>query len=243
MLLCTQVMKRLIIITAAVIIPLFLLHAHEVKLTGNRTHARILADEQSPFQRSLSRGIFLVAAEQLRDPNFSETVVVLLGYSNEGAMGLIVNRPTDVRLWKVFPEIRGLRRRRDTLYVGGPVGTDQLIVLVRSGIAPEDSYRIIDDVYVCSDLDVLQKIVKMKQGDEFRTYAGYAGWAPGQLDYEVMRGDWHIIRADAENIFTKEPDALWQELIQRSTAQWTKIDPVHDGQFETGARGSYRDGS
>jgi putative transcriptional regulator len=181
------------------------------------------ADEYNPFSRDLGRGVFIVASRNLLDPNFSQTVVVLIEYSSEGAVGLIINRQTDIRLSKVLPDMKALRKRKDTVFVGGPVGVDQLLILVRSGSKPEDSYQVIEDVYLCSSLDVLGDIARRKaSGGEFRAYAGYSGWSPGQLDSEVARGDWYVITADTESIFSQAPEDIWPRLIERSTAQWTK---------------------
>ena len=115
------------------------------------------------------------------------------------------------------------------------MGVDQLLLLVRSGSKPEDSYRVIEDVYLCSSLDVLGDMVKKKAGcGEFRAYAGYAGWAAGQLDFEVARGDWYVITADTESIFSQAPQEVWPWLIERSTAQWTKAIEHTEESFYTG---------
>ena len=186
----------------------------------------LYAQQWSPFQRIPARGTFLVSAEKLIDPNFSETVVMLLEYSSEGAMGLVINRPTKLSLSEVFPDIRGLRKRRDMLFAGGPVGMEQLVLLVRASEKPEDSFQVFGDVYVCSRVEELDRIAKGGDPDEdFRAYAGYAGWAPGQLDSEVKRGDWYIMKADAESIFSPKPEKLWRELIGKTRAQWTKGKP------------------
>jgi len=103
------------------------------------------------------------------------------------------------------------------------VGVDQLLILVRADRSPKDAYRIMDELYAISSLEVLGHM--LKQGGEdvtFRAYAGYAGWAPGQLDSEVARGDWYVVAADLETVFSQEPESVWPRLIERSTAQWTK---------------------
>ena len=80
-----------------------------------------------------------------------------------------------------------------------------------------------DQVYAISSLEALDDLLKSSDRDlDFRAYAGYAGWAPGQLDSEVARGDWYVIAADVETVFTQDPEQVWQRLIERSTAQWTK---------------------
>jgi putative transcriptional regulator len=171
----------------------------------------------------LSRGRFLVAARQLKDPNFFETVILLIEYSRDGAMGLIVNRPTDIALSEVLPELKKARRRRVSLFLGGPVEVNQLFVLTQSDHKPKDSLHVFKDVYIGFSLEALQDLVeKKKVRGKFHVYAGYAGWAPGQLDYEVFRGDWHIVPADSESIFLKPPKDVWSELIGRGQGQWTK---------------------
>ncbi len=181
---------------------------------------------QSPFQPEvkLSKGKFLVASRQLKDPNFSETVVLLLEYDQLGAMGVVINRPTEVRLSAVLPDMEGLRDLKDTLYLGGPVGKNQMLLLIRSGSQPEDSRRVFDDLYVSSSRLLLERLLENSDpGKTFRLYAGYAGWSPGQLDREVVRGGWHVLRADVASVFEKAPAEVWPELIHRSSAQWVRL--------------------
>jgi putative transcriptional regulator len=215
------------LITLVMLFP-FLTQPLEMAYEQVGRQAPLAADQGMPFQRELDRGVFLVSAEQLIDPNFAQTVVILLEYSAEGAMGLVVNRPTEVRLSEVFPDIRLRSRKRDRLFVGGPVRMEQILLLVRSKEKPADSFPVLENVYVCSSVEELERIAKNGSPDEdFRTFAGYAGWAPGQLDAEVMRGDWYIMKADAEGIFSPEPEELWQELILKTKAQWTKGEPFN----------------
>ena len=172
----------------------------------------------------LSKGKFLVASRQLKDPNFSETVILLIEYSRSGAMGLVVNRPTEVRLSTALPDMEGLQQLTDTLYAGGPVARNQILFLIRSGGEPEGSRRVFDDIFVSSSRILLQKLVDGEDtGKAFRLYAGHAGWAPGQLDREVARGGWHILQADVATVFDKAPADIWPELIHRSSALWARL--------------------
>ncbi len=180
-------------------------------------------DSGHPESR-LAAGKFLVASRNVEDPRFRETVILLIKYDSEGAMGLIVNRSTDARLSEVFSEIKGLQKRNDTFFVGGPVGLNQVFVLIRSKHPPDESLLIPRDIYITSNIDSFKRIVENAEADErFRVYAGYAGWSPGQLEMEVSRGDWHIIKADAETIFDRDPSSIWQELIVRSSGTQVKL--------------------
>ena len=182
------------------------------------------AANPSAVQIELSKGRFLVASRQLLDSQFSETVVLLLQYDRHGAMGLVINQPTEMKLSTLLPEIEGLQQRSDTIYHGGPVAQDQLMLLIRTASPPEGSHHVFKDIYISSSQKVIKRMVKDPSSKErFRVYAGYAGWAPGQLDMEVSRGGWHILRADPETVFDKSSPDIWPELIRRSSAEWVRL--------------------
>lgn len=171
----------------------------------------------------LSKGKFLVANEDLTDPNFSKTVVLLIHYDFHGAMGLVINRPTDVKLSTLFPEIKGLRERPDTVYIGGPVARDQILMLMRSRDQLEGARPVFDDISVSASRTALRQMIDIADPEKrFRIYSGHAGWAPGQLDQELSRGGWHVLPADAEIVFDKAPSEIWPELIRRSSVQWVR---------------------
>jgi putative transcriptional regulator len=171
----------------------------------------------------LSKGKFLVAGGNMADPRFSETVIFLVGHGPDGAMGLVINRPTKARLSEAFPDLDGLKKRTDTLLIGGPVRTDQLFMLIRASVKPEDSSHVVKDVYVSGSRALLKKMVdKGESAKRVRVFAGYAGWGAQQLEREVARGDWYVMEADAESIFEKEPSRVWPELFRRGSAKWVR---------------------
>jgi len=184
----------------------------------------------SEKKTELARGKFLVASQELIDLNFSQTVVLLIEYGPKGAMGLIINRPTDVRLSELLPDIEGLAHRGENLFIGGPVARNQLLMLIRSDHEIEGAHLVFEDVYVSASRAVLEEMARHGvAGENFRVYAGYAGWAPSQLDQEFSRGDWHVLRAYTETVFEKEPSRIWTELIRRFTGQWVRIRPSSIG--------------
>lgn len=198
--------------------------SHPSELPPSESPVILHISEQSRPKVGLSKGKFLVASKQLRDPQFFETVVLLIEYDSHGAMGLVINRPTKVKLSKVLPEIDGLQKRSDTIYLGGPVAKNQLMLLIRTNSPPEGSRLIFKDIYLSSSQTIIEKMIDDPDTPErFRVYAGYAGWASGQLDQEVYRGGWHILQADEESVFDKTPTAIWPELIRRSSALWVRV--------------------
>jgi putative transcriptional regulator len=181
------------------------------------------SNQPHPMVRPL-KGRFLIASRQLLDPNFAKTVVLLLEYNKQGAMGLIINRPSEMKLSAVLPEIEGLGQRPDTIYLGGPVAKTQLLLLIRTASPPEGSRHVFKDIHISPSQGVIERMIKKPEGEErFRVYAGYAGWGPGQLDREIANGGWHVLRADAETVFDKSASEIWPHLIHRSSAQWVRL--------------------
>ena len=159
----------------------------------------------------LKRGSFLVATKGMGDPRFAETVIFMLDYGIRGAVGLIINRPQEADPSVPLPGVKG---PLDTVYFGGPVETDRLWILIRSDTPPAGARHVLEDVYESSNMDLLQRLIDdKKMAEGFHVYAGYAGWAPMQLDKEILRGDWRVLSGDVEAIFTTTPAEVWLELI------------------------------
>jgi putative transcriptional regulator len=186
------------------------------------------ADEQPPrfagqlmrgAVRELAAGKLLVAARHLPDPNFSETVVLLTDFGAEGAVGLIVNRRTDVTIGRLFPGAGSGHAAGGRAYFGGPVAPQGVLALLRSTGARTDSRRIVEDVYLVNTQGVLEEmLVKGVDASRFRVYLGYAGWGVGQLERETAEGAWHVLAGEAAIVFDADPDATWDRQIRRSEA-------------------------
>jgi len=158
------------------------------------------------------KGMFLVATRSVNDPIFARTVIFLIDHSWHGTTGIIINKPTGIRLDQIFPEIPEATERK--LYIGGPVERKRVFILIYSEQKPDLALRVIDNVYVSSNKETAKKLFK---GDtpakDFRVYTGYAGWAPGQLSDEILRGSWYVADADVDIIFSDSPERIWQKLI------------------------------
>ncbi len=162
----------------------------------------------------LGKGIFLVASPALRDPNFRQTVVLLCEHGPEGALGVVVNRPTAVHIAEALPQVPVLEGQKHVLFAGGPVQTNQIMLLYRLNQVPENSHHIFDGVCLGGDLAVLERILTSSKGSEaFRAYLGYSGWGPGQLEREMETGSWITLPADPEIVFEKEPAMIWPDIL------------------------------
>jgi putative transcriptional regulator len=174
-------------------------------------------------EKQLASGKFLVADHQLTDTNFRETVVLLIHYGPDGAMGLVINRPVQIDLSIVVPDLKELYQRKGTLHLGGPVHPNSILLLVRTANPPESSIPVFDDVYLSSNQELLQRLIKNPTEEErFQIYAGYAGWAPDQLESEYNRGHWHVLNADSVMLFDKDSSEIWKELINRTSVKWVR---------------------
>ncbi len=161
------------------------------------------------------KGKLLVATELVRGSDFEESVILLLHYDENGATGLIVNKPTLAPPTRALPEFEELERYVGNLYYGGPVGLNTIQALLRSGSPPDRSTHIIDEIYIVPINEDL--IEDSTDSSTLRLYVGFAGWAPGQLDEEMLRGSWHIAPASGEFVFEAEPENLWRKLVPPAT--------------------------
>ena len=168
--------------------------------------------------QDVTNGSLLVAAPALSDPNFARTVLLVLRTDENGALGVILNRPTNLEPGVVFPELKeGLGTYDGRLYRGGPVSPTQLLFLVRGlAAATVNGPEVLEKVFLSIDADSLGEMTRLAHGtDELRVYAGHAAWAPGQLEAEVRAGGWEIVPGTADLVFSTDPGELWNQLEGR----------------------------
>ncbi len=175
----------------------------------------------------LANGVLLVAKPELVDPNFRETVLLITQpVMGGGPLGVILNRPTELRLSEAWPDAGAVPEQFDHIYAGGPVARNQIIFLVRSDERIENGLRVLDNVYLSGDPELLKNIVAAEvKVKSLRAYAGYAGWAPRQLQMEIAAGGWYLVPADADTIFAADAAAMWPNLIRRITLRSTRYLP------------------
>lgn len=156
-------------------------------------------------------GRLLVATDEVRGPYFTETVILLLHYDEQGALGLVVNRPMAATPREALPDIEGMDRYPDTLYWGGPVQMATIRTLLRADQPPEDAEHIFDAVYLAHpDASLMQGT---PSAANLRFFVGYAGWAPGQLEREIFYESWRVLPATEELVFAADTAAIWHSLM------------------------------
>jgi putative transcriptional regulator len=163
--------------------------------------------------RALARGKILVASRELRDPNFAQSVVLLLDHSPRGSMGVIINRRSDVPLSGLL-DMPKSPATPPTVFLGGPVDSSGVLALLRADAGRADSKRLIDGVFEVTTPQALRDLVSGGAGsDRLRVYYGYAGWSADQLERETRAGAWQVFDGTAAIVFDPEPDTLWQREI------------------------------
>jgi putative transcriptional regulator len=164
--------------------------------------------------KALAKGKVLVASRSLNDPNFVETVVLIVDFSSDGVVGLILNRQTDVPISRVFTGPEGLRAGRSLLFLGGPVEVKGILGLAR-GATGWQNRHVVKDVYLVNSRDSLEALVGSgTPSDRCRVYAGYSGWGAEQLQREVISGAWSVLDGNGRIVFDPEPRTLWDRLIR-----------------------------
>jgi putative transcriptional regulator len=160
-------------------------------------------------RQPLKAGVFLYAAPDLPDPNFAETVVLLIEHGRDGSLGLVIDRPSEVPLTEVLGKGAGLEGLR--AYWGGPVQPETVLGLIRTDSPGEKMARVLDGVYLTGSRPDLAAAARGKRAEErVRVYRGYAGWGKGQLETEIEAGGWLITHANASAIFSTDPEGVWQ---------------------------------
>ena len=154
-----------------------------------------------------TRGRLLVASPDLVDPNFRRTVVLILTHDAEGAVGLVLNRPTDIAIGEALPRWQDATAPPACLYVGGPVQPDAAIGLGFGGTVGDDPLL---GAMGAVDLDGVPDA-----HHAVRVFIGYAGWGPGQLDTELARDDWLVVDAEIGDVSTATPETLWRDVLRR----------------------------
>jgi putative transcriptional regulator len=162
---------------------------------------------------------FLLSMPQMLDPNFSRTVVLLCKHSDEGAFGLVVNRPlvtTGRIVVNVDPPIATDRDLQ--VWIGGPVEPQRSWILVGEAPAePEESHgmRIADSLYLSTSPDLLRRLLEPSPPPLARFIVGYSGWGPGQLEEELQASAWLMSDIDRDVIFNTPPEKMWEAAIRR----------------------------
>jgi putative transcriptional regulator len=164
-------------------------------------------------------GRLLVANPQLPDPNFDRTVVFVLAHGDQGALGVVLNRPSDTLVGSPLPKWEALAAQPAVMFLGGPVNRAAAICLGRSGLGlvvppPGRGWAPVTAEIGTLDLE-LDPVELDPPVRDIRVFAGYAGWGAGQLEGEIAAGAWWVLDVAIDDVFGDEPDDLWKRVLRR----------------------------
>ena len=156
--------------------------------------------------------LLLVARTELPDANFKDSVVLVMNNIGPAPVGIIINRPTRIAVSHLFPDLERLAPLDDKVYFGGPVEIASVSFLFRADTPPEHATQILDGVYVSTNGELLRKLLaRDKPMEGLRIFVGHSGWALGQLEAEIARGDWTLAPAETDAIFHGKSEHPWPE--------------------------------
>jgi putative transcriptional regulator len=166
------------------------------------------------------RGQLLVSAGSLFDPNFRQTVVLVGQHSSEGALGVVLNRPSDLVVAEVFPSLQSAVSDGARLYVGGPVRPESAVLLAELAHPEWADVLVFGAIgFLVGDVPDAAKAAIRRA----RVFAGYAGWGAGQLEAEMAQGSWILDPALPEDVFGDEPETLWGRVLRRKGGRFTRM--------------------
>jgi putative transcriptional regulator len=158
------------------------------------------------------KGHLLIAGPSLIDPNFWRTVILVGEHSEEGALGVVLNRASEATVDEAVPELTALVDDIGVMHVGGPVQPSAIVVLADFTEPERAGSLVLDSVgFLPAEVDP-DSLGELRRA---RVYAGYAGWGPGQLDGELEEGSWIVEPALVQDVFTEEPESLWSDVLKR----------------------------
>jgi putative transcriptional regulator len=164
--------------------------------------------------------LLLVAKPQLENSVFKQSVILVATYDNGAALGIILNHHLSIDPGHLYPGDELLRDAGE-IHFGGPVNPAVLLFLFRDPRAPEEAIHLFDDVYVSSSRKLLeQQLLRPREDSMLQFYAGYAGWAPGQLQSEIMHGSWGTEKATPKLLFDISRESIWFELNNKHRDDW-----------------------
>lgn len=166
------------------------------------------------------QGRLLISSGGLYDPNFRHTVVLVGEHTADGALGVVLNRPLNVRVEEIFPPLAELVAPGEPLYQGGPVQTEGAVLLAEFANPELADLLVFGSVgFLVGDVsaDVQEGLIRA------RVFAGYSGWGPGQLEAEMEADSWILDPARVEDVFTDAPEALWSRVLQRKGPEFKQL--------------------
>lgn len=174
----------------------------------------------------LDKGTFLIATPDIEEGVFFRSVLLICEHSPQGSFGIVVNKPLDLEIPEEILVMDQLVNPHVAIRAGGPVQTNQMMLLHSSSVIPEQTIEIAKEIYLGGDLQFLQDSVIKEDGPFLRLCFGFTGWQAGQLEREFLDGDWFVWPATKHHLFEIEPEKLWQSLLREMGGKYASLSMI-----------------
>jgi putative transcriptional regulator len=185
-----------------------------------------LAFAAAAQQHQPANSIFLIAKPELRDPNFARSVVLVTQSEDGSTVGVIINRPSPLRLSQFLSREFPTQNYREPLFLGGPVMRQAIVALFHAEAPPAAAaFHVMKSIYLTLHHDNIVRLLK-EPASRYRLYAGFSGGGPRQLESELLRHDWLVLPADEATVFRGSHDGLWEEMLERARRAGKRAGPA-----------------
>lgn len=181
--------------------------------------------ENVPYSQ-IQKGTFLIATPDIENGIFFRSIVLVCEHNPNGSFGIVINKNLDLELPEEIVNINNLSNPNVGIRAGGPVQTNQMMLLHTSDQIPHQTLKICDNVHLGGDLQFLQDSISDENGPQIFLCFGYAGWGAGQLEREFLDGHWFICPATAQYIFNTEAEKLWQTLLRDMGGKYASLSMI-----------------
>lgn len=174
----------------------------------------------------IQKGTFLIASPDIDGGFFFRGVILVCEHTANGSFGLLINKAIDLELPEEIININQQANPRIGIRAGGPVQTNQMMLLHSSSQIENQTLKVCDEVYLGGDLHFLQEAILDSNGPTIHLCFGYAGWGTGQLEREFLDGQWFLYPADHQHVFHVPPDKLWQNLLREMGGKYATLSMI-----------------
>jgi len=181
--------------------------------------------EHIPYSQ-IQKGTFLIATPEIDSGVFFRSVILVCEHNANGSFGLIVNKPLDLDLPEEIINIKNLSNPHVGVRAGGPVQTNQMMLLHTSEEIAKQTLSITEGVNLGGDLQFLQDVLTNEEGPEILLCFGYAGWGAGMLEREFLDGQWYLHPASLRHVFHVPPEKLWQTLLREMGGKYAPLSMI-----------------
>ncbi len=176
----------------------------------------------------IEKGTFLIASPEIETGMFFRGVILICEHNASGSFGLLINKPLDLELPEEIINLSDVSNPHVSMRAGGPVQTNQMMLLHTHEETASQTLHICDGVYLGGDLQFLQEMIADENGPHLHLCFGYAGWTAGQLEREFLDGSWYLHPASSSHIFDIPPEKLWRSLLREMGGKYASLSMIPD---------------